>query len=71
LTRGIRLKLFGRFFLLGLFAYVGVLACGVGIIATALIAGQAACSIYLDLSRGSQVQTATVVPAPGIPANPA
>ena len=57
LTRGIRLTLLGYSIVLGVFLIVGVIACGVGMVLTSLVAYLAIMHIYLAL-KGEQVQAA-------------
>lgn len=51
MTKGIRLKLFGIYFVLMLFTYAGVIACGIGVIVTGIVAALAYAAIYLDLKN--------------------
>lgn len=57
MTRDIRLTLLGVVIVLGLFAAVGVLACGVGVVLTGLLSSLALVHIYVAL-KGDPVQPA-------------
>ncbi len=61
LARNVRFSLLGTVIVLGLFAAVGVIACGVGVILTSLLSYLAFIHIYVGL-KGEQSQTAMPQP---------
>lgn len=68
MTKGIRLPLFGILIVLWLFATAGVIACGIGVILTSIIAALAITSIYVDLKSqmsGTAPSESALEPEPG------
>ena len=68
MTKGIRLPLFGILIVLWLFATAGIIACGIGVILTSIIASLAITSMYVDLKNqmsGTAPSASAPEPEPG------